>query len=293
MPIFQPEFSDLPPAQTPPPTTRRVELSQYFTPAWVPEIIIQRHFCDLSEHDRVIDAGTAQRGEFLRAIPSHVPAIGVEIDPDLAAAASAATGRQVLVGDFRTIDLPFQPTVILGNPPFSRAVAEGFLERAYREMPLTGRCGFILPSSFLSFASTFDTWRSRFSIDKEELPRDLFPRIRVPISFFLFAKQRIRRFRGFFLFDEALAVGQAPKPVRMALIHGTPHGSVWRFAVVQAMKDLGGRATLAQLYSYLSGRCPRAINTWRDTVRRTLQEGGFINVRRGLWQIAEPVGAVA
>src|SRR3546814_2869563 len=47
-------------------------------------------------------------GSFLSAIPQHLPAYGVDIDPDIAAVAKANSGRQVIIGDFRSIELPEQ-----------------------------------------------------------------------------------------------------------------------------------------------------------------------------------------
>lgn len=262
----------------------RRDLDQFFTPAWAAEAIIRQKFAALSADDRVLDPGCGS-GAFLRAIPNHVPAIGVEIDPQLAAAAVANSGREVIVGDFRAVELPFRPTVIVGNPPFSREIADSFLARCADELPANGRMGFILPTSYLSFAGTLARWHREFSIAHDCLPRNLFPRISVPLSFFLFTRDRVRRLSGFLLYPEALAVGGTPKNVRLALCEGRPRKGAWRHAVEQAMLALGGAATLPQLYAYLSGRLPKAIHFWRDTVRRVLQEGGFRRVDRGVWEL--------
>ncbi len=259
---------------------------QFWTPEWAANLIVRKKFGDLTRSDRVVDAGTG-RGAFLKAIPSYVPALGVEIDAALAAFAADDTGREVLVGDFRTIPLPYQPTVIVGNPPFSREIAEAFLARSAQLLGDGGRCGFLLPSSFLSFSSTLSRWREHFSIRHELLPRDVFPRISVPLSFYTFTRERgVRRLHGFLLFEECHAVGGAPKPVKLALVRGARRQSVWRVAVEEAMRALGGRATLRELYSFMAGRLPVAIRFWRDTVRRVLQEGGFVNLDRGVWAIA-------
>lgn len=71
-----------------------MSLCQWFTPAWLAEALVERHFSRLDAADLVLEP-TCGAGAFLRAIPAHVPAIGVEIDPALAAAARA-TGREVL-----------------------------------------------------------------------------------------------------------------------------------------------------------------------------------------------------
>jgi hypothetical protein len=260
-------------------------LDQFFTPEWAAYSIVRERFRDLTSADAVVDAGSG-RGAWLKAIPREVPACGVEIDPMLAEFAADATGREVLVGDFRTTTLPFQPNVILGNPPFSRSVAEGFLARAAELLPEDGRVGFILPASFLSFSSTLARWQEIFGIRHDCLPRDLFPRIGVPLSFFVFTRSRIRRLYGFMLFDQALAVGGAPKNIRLALTHGGRQKGVWRVAVEEALRTLGGQATLPQIYGYMQGRLPKTIRFWQESVRRVLQEGNFVSVDRGVWRMA-------
>jgi site-specific DNA-methyltransferase (adenine-specific) len=42
-------------------------------------------------------------GAFLRAIPAHVPALGVENSAELAAIALEASGREVIVADFTAV----------------------------------------------------------------------------------------------------------------------------------------------------------------------------------------------
>lgn len=46
-----------------------------------------------------------------------VQAIGIEIDPSLAEQAAQNTGRRIICGDFRTVEIDFNPNIILGNPP--------------------------------------------------------------------------------------------------------------------------------------------------------------------------------
>jgi site-specific DNA-methyltransferase (adenine-specific) len=152
-------------------------------------------------------------------------------------------------------------------------------------LPDNGRCGFVLPSSYLSFSSALLRWHDQFSIRQDALPRDLFPRISVPLSFFLFTREKVRRLQGFFLFEECGAIKGSPKHIRLVLKNGQPRTSVWKVAVAEAVRALGGRACLADIYGYLEGKQPRKIQFWRDTVRRVLQEGGFVNLDRGVWAI--------
>lgn len=112
--------------------------SQYMSPAWAAQELVDRHFADLTPADLVIEPSCG-RGVFLQAIPEDVPALGVEIDPALAADAVRLTGRRVLVGDFCAVELP-RPTVIVGNPPFVATTIEAFLARASALLPDDGRC---------------------------------------------------------------------------------------------------------------------------------------------------------
>lgn len=265
------------------------ELDQFFTPEWAPPRILD-HYFGLKGSDFVVDAGCG-RGPFLKAVPSGIRAIGVELDPVLAAEAVENTGREVLVGDFRTIALPDIPTAIIGNPPFSREVIDGFVARASELLPENGRCGFILPTSYLSFSSTFSRIAERFSVKSDILPRDLFPRISVPISFYLFTREHVRRHHGFFLFEEANEIRGMPKHVRLALYRGENRRSPWHSAVKSALVALGGRATNSQIYEHIQGKLPRQIETWKDTIRRTLQEGGFVPVGRGEWSLPDQAAA--
>src|SRR3546814_871799 len=100
------------------------DLHQWFTPFWAAEMFANDVLDGLG-HVGVIEPSCGT-GSFLSAIPQHLPAYGVDIDPDIAAVAKANSGRQVIIGDFRSIELPEQDvSVILGNPPFSMPIIDG------------------------------------------------------------------------------------------------------------------------------------------------------------------------
>jgi site-specific DNA-methyltransferase (adenine-specific) len=245
---------------------------------------VEHFFPHLSPRDFVVDAGCGP-GAFLKAVPKEVPAIGVEIDPELVRRACANTCREVLLGDFQVLTMPQRPTVIVGNPPFEHATREGFLKRAADILPRNGQCGWILPATALSFSSTVERWRQWFSIRQVALPRDLFPRISFPLSFVMFSKDDVLELSGFALFDEAADVSRMPKRVKLALVNGRSGESVWKTAVREALSILGGRGKLEEIYEVMALRLPRSIRTWQETIRRTLQEGEFVNVARGEWAL--------
>lgn len=245
-------------------------LHQWFTPEWAADRLLERHFSDLTSTDFVVEPA-AGRGAFLKAVPSRVPAIGVELDEDLAREAAAATGRQILVGDFRTIALPCEPTVILGNPPFSADLIDGFLARARNLLPQNGRCGFLLPAYIFQTPRRTLRWAHDWSLDVEIVPRTLFYRSRLPLVFALFVKSSVHTMRGLILFEEAAAVARVGTSARLILVKGRPRRSVWVALVVAMMAQLGGRATLEQLYRAIEPRRPTPNAWWREKVRQTVQ----------------------
>lgn len=264
-----------------------VRLGQYMTPDWAAIELVERYFGDLSHGDHVVEPSCG-RGAFLRAIPSGVPALGVEIDPDLAAVARRTTGRPVVIGDFRMVDIAVQPTAILGNPPFQKRIVDAFLERAWTLLPDDGRVGFILPAFVFQTASTIDTLAERWSVRQDMLPRNLFAGLSMPLCFAMFTKGRERGLVGFALYHELVAVNRLQARYRALLSQG--EGSVWAAVVRAALEALGGRAELAALYREIEGHRPTPNTFWQAKVRQTLQRIA-VRVGAGVWEL--PAGAVA
>lgn len=149
--------------------SKQVELGQYMTPDWVSVELVDRYF---PREEGYIEPSCG-RGSFLRAFSSAIPAIGVEIDPDMARVARESSGRSVIVGDFRAVDLSIRATAIVGNPPFKQSTVLGFLDRAWELLPDEGRVGFILPCYILQTASTVTTLSERWSVRQDLLPRNI------------------------------------------------------------------------------------------------------------------------
>ena len=105
----------------------------YPTPFWLAEAIVGKYFGDLDRDDLVLEP-TCGDGRVLRAIPAHVPAVGVERDPALAETARRLTGRPILTGDILTIPLAFRPTTIIANPPFNLAFITALLARCHGDI---------------------------------------------------------------------------------------------------------------------------------------------------------------
>lgn len=257
---------------------------QWFTPVWVAEEIIARHFADLGAGDAVIEP-TCGRGAFLKAIPAHIPAVGVEIDPVLAEDARRETGRRIIVGDFCTVDLDLRPTAIFGNPPFDMDVVDGILDRARVLLPEGGRAGFILPSYAFQTASRVVRYSENWSLMQEMLPRTIFPGMSKPLVFSLFTKDRKRTLVGFALYHEVHAVSMMDEGVAATL--GTA-ASPWSAVVAAVLRERGGEADLSDIYAAVAPRRPTSNQWWQHKVRQTLnRSASFVRTARGRYALSE------
>ncbi len=267
----------------------RERLGQWFTPAWAAEALIERHFPGLGRSDCVIEPSCGD-GAFLQAIPADVEAVGVEIDPYLAALAEARTGRHVVVGDFRTVPLPYRPSAIIGNPPFKAEVIEGMLQRSLDLLQPEGLAGFILPAYVLQTPSVVARYAARWSMQAELLPRTLFPRLSKPLVFALFRKSERRLLIGFALFEETHDVERMPAGVRETLTRG--RASVWRSVVDQVLSELDGEAGLDAIYASIAPRRPTTNRYWQEKVRQVLQLH-HIRTGPGRWRRAAALESAA
>lgn len=268
-------------------STTQVDLHQWPTPRWVCEAIVDHYYRFLDLADSVLEPSCGE-GRFLEALPAEVPALGVEIDPALAERARQATGRPVICGDFLTVEIPGRFTHVIGNPPFDAKVVHGFLDRAHQLLHDGGSCGLLLPAYVLQTSSKVMAMNRRWSISSELMPRNIFPRLKLPLVFARFRKDTERSLFGFFLYREAADVACMPRDVQNAL--NTPaKGSVWRQAVRAAFARLGrATATLEALYATVER--PSENRYWREKVRQVLQVyPEFQRAGTGTWQLAEAV----
>lgn len=255
------------------------QLGQYLTPVWAAEALVERHFADLSASDVVLEP-TCGAGAFLGAIPSHVHAIGVEIDPLLAEQAKLNTGRQVIVGDFCTVPLDVEPTVVIGNPPFKLGVIDKILDRAHYMLPEGGRVGLILPSFSFQTAGRVMRYSESWSIMQEMIPRNIFTGgLSKPLVFALFSKDKQRKLFGFALYHEARDVQQLPKDYREYIQAGG--GPVWLNAILAVLKKLGGMAELQAIYKEFEGKRPTETKFWREQIRKVLRQYQDVFLRKG------------
>lgn len=242
-------------------------LGQYPTPAWAAAALVREHLTDLGTEDLVLEP-TCGPGRFLAAVPAHVPAVGVEIDPRLAERARRLTGRPVITGDIREVDIPGRPTVVLGNPPFETKLIETILDRMHAEMVDDGRVMFVLPAFFLQTARRVVRYSERWSMSQQILPRNLYAGLKHPLVFATFRKDERRVMVGFSLFHELAYLQELPKAVREDLDEGP---MTWPAVVRSALDEHGGEASLAQIYEHVVDRRPTRNPFWREQVRKVCQ----------------------
>lgn len=262
---------------------------QCFTPEWAAELLVSRYFAELGPDDLVCEPACGL-GAFLKAIPSEVPAFGVELDGALVPQAEANTGREILHGDFYDVALPEGITAILGNPPFRVPTIERFMQRAEKVLEPERVCGLILPASALTTYTRMNRWLDVWSIEAEVLPRSIFEGLPLTLLFVRFTRSFTRRLVGFTLFDEAVAMQLMAKPIALVAKEGSPQRGVWRAVVEEAMGLLGGEATLADIYRVIDGKQPTPNAFWREKVRQQLQLH-FEPVRTGVWRMPSEVAA--
>ncbi len=246
----------------------RAALHQYFTPRFACAEILARHFPELSRGHRVLEPSCGD-GRFLLELPEDVDALGVEIDPDLAEHARRVTGRRVITGDFTEVPIDGMFSHAVGNPPFESKLIHRFLGRTYELLEEGGKCGLLLPAYVLQTSTKVLDLAKHWSISQELVPRNLFPRLSLPLVFAMFRKEQQRTLVGFFLYREAADVAAFP-PAIAAALREPGRGSIWRRAVRRAFECLGmRRASLEALYAVVER--PSQNKFWREKVRQTLQ----------------------
>jgi site-specific DNA-methyltransferase (adenine-specific) len=255
------------------------ELDQWFTPFWAAEALTEDALRGLGRVS--VCEPSCGSGAFLAAVPADYPAFGVEIDARAIPAAVANSGREVLLGDFRTIDLGDREVeLVLGNPPFSAPIIDGFFARAHEILPDGGRVAMILPTYVFKSALRVVRLMDRFSIDVSLIPRTLFPRLSRELVWAKCIKGGERRFYGLMLFDEKYEVEQMRRAAQAALCGpGT-----WREAVRGALESLGGTGSLAAIYDRIAPERREGRAHWQPKVRQILQRY-FQRVGSGRWAI--------
>jgi site-specific DNA-methyltransferase (adenine-specific) len=266
------------------PTAQDMADGYFPTPLWLAEAIVEKYFPHLDSNSSVLEP-FAGDGRFLRAIPSHVPAIGIEIDEARAEIARQTTGRRVITGDATQVTLDMKVTDVISNPPFRVGIFEKVLDRVFPLLPEGARVGMIVPCSFFQSSSTVMRLAQTWSMQSELIPRDLFNRLSLPLAFALLSKNRQRTMVGFAFYRAQREVKALPQATQ-ALLQDTPKGSVWRAVVEKALRQLGGAATLQDIYAVVEGNRPTTNQWWREKVRQTCRRD-FLCTAKGAYALAQ------
>lgn len=260
-------------------------LGQFFTPSWAAEALMRRHFPGLTSSDTVLEPSCGD-GRFLMAVPDHVDAYGVEIDPKMAARAIRNSMREVICGDFLQVDLPRKPTVVIGNPPYRLSLIEQFLERCYEELDYEGRVGFLLPVYVFQTAHTVLRMNQRWSISQELIPRNIFEGMQKPLMFATFRKERRTVLSGFFLYEETASLEGLKQTFRKLIWGNASRAGAWQSTIEAALTALGGEATLEQLYDLIETDRPTPTRFWREQIRKVAAQR-FERVGPGRYALPE------
>ena len=244
---------------------RNAALSQFFTPSWAADLLVTDALRGLGGC-AVLEPSCGD-GSFLGAIPTDNDALGIEIDERMAEVARRSTGRQVLCGDYSTIDLGDRRFgAIVGNPPFTSPDIERLISRAHALLDEDGVLALILPAHIPASSDRISRWRERFSIEVQMLPRALFPRLRLPLAWTKMVKCRRRTLIGLLLFDEQQDVSSMPDRTRRSF----KAGATWRDVIGEALGSLGGQASLREIYAAVEPRRRSGNRHWRDKTRQIL-----------------------
>jgi site-specific DNA-methyltransferase (adenine-specific) len=266
------------------------DLNQFFTPPFVATQIIHRYFSYLNDHDVVLEPACGT-GAFLQAIEAfneHIRAIGVEIDPTVAAIARENTSKEIITGDFLAIPIDFTPTCAVGNLPWDAAVVDAFLERLYEILPDNGRCGFLLPAHYFSLPKRVLRLQDHWSFRADHVPRYIYPDLSYPMTFAYFIKDFQRRLIGFELYADLAALASLqPEFKHIAMTSRRP----WAREMAQrALESLGGMASLDRIYAHVErAGVPTQNPFWRDRLRESLGRH-YHRVRDGVFSLT-PVAA--
>lgn len=242
-------------------------LGQFMTPHWAAEALVQRSFSDLGAEDFVVEM-TCGTGAFLNAIPAHVPAVGIEIDPELAEYARHSTGRRVITGDFRTVAKALRATAIVGNPPFFADIITELLDACRGVLPEGGRAGFIIPAYLLQTPSRVVRYNRDWSIEVEMLPRTLFKGLQCPLSWGVFRRDNQRHLIGMALYAETADIEGMTQQVRDRL-NRSP--GTWADVVSWAIDTEGGQASLERIYAAVEPKRPTGNPAWREQIRKVVR----------------------
>lgn len=251
------------------------------TPSWFASAIVDRYLPDLDAGDIVLEP-TCGDGSFLRAIPDHVRAYGIELDATLAAEARRSSGRMVITGDVLDVALPENPTAVVGNPPFVAAFVERLVARMHCALPEGAPMVLLLSAHLFQTSATVARYADAWSLSVELVPRDVYPRLQRPLVVAKFTKNALHRIIGIAFAQELVDLRGFPASYQALLRHARTNAYV--AACTRALETLGRPASIAEVCEQIEGRRPTRTEFWREATRRALAQA-FVRVAPGVYDL--------
>lgn len=260
------------------PMSKQMRLGQFMTPRWASNELVS--FAEIKDSDVVLEPSCGD-GALLEVIPPQTFAFGVELDGELAEVARARTGRLVIEGDFLEVDIPHQPTVLLGNPPFKTDLVVDFIRKGHQLLPDRGRLVFLISTHIMQTPEKVLKMLEGFGVEHWVVPRTLFNRAQRPLSLLRLVKGESYQ-QGLALYNQALVFKFFPRAVKTIANKGGR--GVWKDVVEWALKEAGGTADTQTIYRLVQPRRPTQNEWWRNKIRQVLQLH-FHPVSRGRWAL--------
>lgn len=161
------------------------------------------------------------------------------------------------------------------------SLVDQFLGKAHDLLPTDGRVRFVLPAYAFQTAARVVRYTEDWSLEQTMIPRNIYTGLSKPLIFALFRKDSRRLTVGFSLYHEAAYVLSLSAEQREALDQGP---SSWSDLVTGAIRKLGGKAHLSEIYEALADQRPSKNPAWREQIRKICQKKA-VRVERGVYQI--------
>jgi adenine-specific DNA-methyltransferase len=101
----------------------------------------------------------------------------------------------------------------------------------------------------------------------------------------MFSRSASKELIGFSLFREAVQVDSLRKFAKEILTNGRPRRGAWRALVEEVLTELGGEASLPEIYHAVAPRRVSQSIWWKEKIRQQLQLIA-IRVQRGRWRLS-------
>jgi site-specific DNA-methyltransferase (adenine-specific) len=131
---------------------------------------------------------------------------------------------------------------------------------------------------------TVTRFNSQWSIATDIIPRELFHRLRYQLVFARFRKDDQRTLVGLALYREYQSLKELRPESQQTLQESKSRWGAWHALVEEALTQLGGRGSLAEIYATVAPNRLPSNNYWHDKIRQVLQIH-YQPISRGVWAL--------